>query len=254
MFKKAAAYGDTLNSYDLLKLLALATMIVDHFGSYIYPDALWLRVVGRTAFPLFLFLVGYSGSWRLRMDLLLSALLIALCAAATYHPVLPLNILVTILLTRSVMSLVTRRAMTPDYLCGIFFSSVLWVLFGLFVDYGSTALLFAVSGYLCRTMPGRRETIIFVLLTVLYHFVTQYLPDYSIQQLLGIAFVAVCIAWIMLKFTLYELPTSVVPVPLRKAAQWVARNTLSLYVLHVMCLMVAERLLFPGRLPHFRWF
>lgn len=36
-----------------LKLIAVLTMIVDHAGVVLFPGALWMRVVGRMAFPLF---------------------------------------------------------------------------------------------------------------------------------------------------------------------------------------------------------
>lgn len=38
-----------------LKLLALLTMTIDHVGYLFFPDQLWLRLVGRLAFPIFAF-------------------------------------------------------------------------------------------------------------------------------------------------------------------------------------------------------
>lgn len=57
------------NRYDYLKLLALATMIVDHVGYFLFPEVIWLRVIGRIAFPLFLLLVGFNGSYKRRWSL-----------------------------------------------------------------------------------------------------------------------------------------------------------------------------------------
>lgn len=37
----------------LLKLVAIVTMVVDHVGAIFFPSILWLRVIGRIAFPLF---------------------------------------------------------------------------------------------------------------------------------------------------------------------------------------------------------
>ncbi|MBQ7074369.1 hypothetical protein IJM86_04975 [bacterium] len=45
------------NLYDYLKVLAIITMIIDHLGYYLFPEFLWMRLVGRIAFPIFLFLV-----------------------------------------------------------------------------------------------------------------------------------------------------------------------------------------------------
>ena len=37
----------------LIKLVAILTMIVDHTGAIFFPGILWLRMIGRIAFPLF---------------------------------------------------------------------------------------------------------------------------------------------------------------------------------------------------------
>ena len=39
-----------------LKLLAMAAMLVDHMGYLLFPTAMWMRYVGRLAFPIFAFL------------------------------------------------------------------------------------------------------------------------------------------------------------------------------------------------------
>lgn len=46
-----------------LKLIALICMAIDHVGycmfpTYLYPNAIWLRVIGRVAFPIFAFLIA----------------------------------------------------------------------------------------------------------------------------------------------------------------------------------------------------
>lgn len=37
----------------MIKLIAMVTMLIDHIGVVFFPNALWLRVIGRIAFPLF---------------------------------------------------------------------------------------------------------------------------------------------------------------------------------------------------------
>ena len=41
-----------------LKLIALMTMTVDHIGAYLLPHILWLRIVGRLAFPIFAYMIA----------------------------------------------------------------------------------------------------------------------------------------------------------------------------------------------------
>ena len=46
-----------LNGFHL-KLIAACTMLIDHVGYVLFSDALWLRCIGRIAFPLFCFLMA----------------------------------------------------------------------------------------------------------------------------------------------------------------------------------------------------
>ena len=46
-----------LNGFHL-KLIAICTMFIDHLGYTLFPGDLWLRCVGRVAFPIFCFLIA----------------------------------------------------------------------------------------------------------------------------------------------------------------------------------------------------
>ena len=41
-----------------LKLIALVTMTLDHIGVVLFPQAQWLRIVGRLAFPIFAYMIA----------------------------------------------------------------------------------------------------------------------------------------------------------------------------------------------------
>ena len=41
-----------------LKFLAAALMLVDHIGYLLFPQALFLRIIGRLSFPLFAFAIS----------------------------------------------------------------------------------------------------------------------------------------------------------------------------------------------------
>lgn len=41
----------------ILKLIAIVTMAIDHIGAVLYPDMMWFRIIGRIAFPIFVFLM-----------------------------------------------------------------------------------------------------------------------------------------------------------------------------------------------------
>ena len=42
---------------ELLKIIAIVTMVSDHVGKILYPDLLLLQIIGRLSFPLFAYLV-----------------------------------------------------------------------------------------------------------------------------------------------------------------------------------------------------
>ncbi len=46
-----------LNGFHL-KLIAACTMFIDHMGHTLFPTVLWLRCIGRLAFPIFCFLIA----------------------------------------------------------------------------------------------------------------------------------------------------------------------------------------------------
>lgn len=43
---------------DFLKFIAMFTMLIDHIGYLFFPTQIWLRVIGRIAFPIFAFLIA----------------------------------------------------------------------------------------------------------------------------------------------------------------------------------------------------
>lgn len=58
------------NSYrnDVLKILAMVTMVIDHIGYMFFPDQLIYRSIGRLAFPIFAYqiAIGYSKTSNLK--------------------------------------------------------------------------------------------------------------------------------------------------------------------------------------------
>lgn len=49
---------DRINpAVNLLKLLAIASMTIDHIGHFLFPGVAWFRIVGRIAAPIFAYLI-----------------------------------------------------------------------------------------------------------------------------------------------------------------------------------------------------
>lgn len=67
-----------------LKLLAMAAMLADHIGYLFFPQALWMRCVGRLAFPIFAFQVAEG--WYRTHDRRRYFLRLALCGLLSEIP------------------------------------------------------------------------------------------------------------------------------------------------------------------------
>lgn len=42
----------------VLKMIAIAIMIIDHTGLFFFPEAIWLRIIGRIGFPIFAYFIA----------------------------------------------------------------------------------------------------------------------------------------------------------------------------------------------------
>ncbi len=68
------------------KLIALAAMLADHIGVAFFHDSVWLRIVGRIAFPLFAFFIaeGYKHT-RSRPKYIFMLLIFAVISQVPYY-------------------------------------------------------------------------------------------------------------------------------------------------------------------------
>jgi hypothetical protein len=101
---------------DLLKILAIATMTVDHIGAFFYPDLVALRVIGRLSFPLFAYLLVLGvDSARKPLRYMVSLLAFAVVSQVPYflvfdiQPLERLNILFTLFLGALTLYLFIRK-------------------------------------------------------------------------------------------------------------------------------------------------
>lgn len=51
-----------------LKLIALATMTLDHVGAYLLPQVLFLRILGRLSLPIYAYMIA-EGCRHTRSDI-----------------------------------------------------------------------------------------------------------------------------------------------------------------------------------------
>ena len=151
-----------------LKLLAMLTMTLDHIGVQMFPGVLWLRIVGRLAFPIYAYMIaeGCAHTRNRRKYLLQMAGLALLCQLVYFFAMGSLFQCILVTFTLSILLIYAcdtgSRPLTALALLGVAFVTVTLprLLPGtdFAIDYGFFGVLVPVAAYLGKT---RREKLLF---------------------------------------------------------------------------------------------
>ena len=150
-----------------LKYIAMATMLVDHMGYVLFPWILWLRCVGRVAFPIFCFLIAEGCVYthdrrkyalRLLAFALLSEIPFNLMNSGAVWDRYHQNVLWTLLAGALVCwlldwALKNRRALA-FVLTALVMAAAFYLLERLNTDYGGWGMLLVVMFYGVHRAPG----------------------------------------------------------------------------------------------------
>jgi len=155
--KRVYRYGSEVNSHDLVKVLAISAMVVDHVGFYFLDDNIWFRIVGRMAAPLFFFLVGYSGSYRFKSQLVYFGVFLVVINYITNSSdniidhILPLNILLCFVAVKWLLGRVdVARWGTSGLVVLLCTLAVLAIPTSILVEYGAAGLSYAIGARLLQ--------------------------------------------------------------------------------------------------------
>ena len=147
-------------SQEGLKTIACITMLLDHMGAVLFPQNLWLRIIGRMAFPIYCFLLAEGahhtknpGKYALRlfMGLVLAEIPYDLALYGTIsfaHQSVMFTLLLAFLSIQS-----TRYFSGPMRLIGLIPIIAAELLH---TDYGAMGVLTAVLFYITRNMEEKR--------------------------------------------------------------------------------------------------
>ena len=151
-----------------LKLLAMLTMTLDHIGVQMFPGVLWLRIVGRLAFPIYAYMIaeGCAHTRNRRKYLLQMAGLALLCQLVYFFAMGSLFQCILVTFTLSILLIYAcdtgSRPLTALALLGVAFVTVALprLLPGtdFAIDYGFFGVLVPVAAYLGKT---HREKLLF---------------------------------------------------------------------------------------------
>ena len=149
-----------------LKLIAVCTMCIDHMGATLFPGTMWMRCIGRVAFPIFCFLIAEGcvytrdrGKYALRLLVfaLLSEVPFDLMVGGTVWYPYAQNVLWTLLIGAAVCWLIDwalkKRAVWRFLLTGAAMTAAFWLLELAGTDYGGWGMLLAALFYADRRAP-----------------------------------------------------------------------------------------------------
>lgn len=240
----------TLTSYDFLKTLALALMILDHVGYFFFPDQMWIRAVGRFSAPIWLFLVGYARSRDIGLRMWVGMGILVVSNYVFGMPVMPVNILGTIIVCRMaldpLMNFIARRKDSLYPIALVLFFATL-VTFPLF-EYGACAMLIVMAGYLARNGEAigytRSQLVQFAgVAGLLYAFIQSFVffAGFDMTLKLGVGLGMMGLLLFLTSFRPYEYPalTERLPVPISAFLRLCGRRTLEIYVLHLLAFKAA---------------
>lgn len=232
MLDRIQKYGP-LNTHDLVKVVALIIMTIDHVGAYLAPDDMWWRAVGRITFPVWFFLIGYARSTKIGTELLWGAVILMASNLWAYYPMFPLNALVSIIVCRLLLRVAERFSLIEKHplecIVALFFLNVP---FTLLWEYGMVAVMFAFGGRMVRLgLRGWKYALFWSISVCIFLLWQAHMFDFNHEQMAFATFgtIAVCL-W------LYQYEQQVLTVTLPPAidgcVKLLSRYSLQYYVLH----------------------
>lgn len=178
------------NGWDLLKVLAIVSMVIDHVAAYLYTteeSIYWLRSIGRLAAPIFLFLTGYAKRYHFSKELCMLAFTLAAFDWIYFWHINTLNILWTILICRLIFNHFEKQGKIIQKPHEWFIGGLSLIALSTLFEYGSFGFLMAFSGYLLRHREHyttKQVEIIAVLGFLVYWVWELTMPDPPVEPIL----------------------------------------------------------------------
>lgn len=221
------------NYQDLLKIMALITMIIDHLGLFFFPEEMFLRIIGRYAAPIFCFFAGYNFTGKIRFSVIIhGAILYIIVLTLIFKTYIPANILISIFLGFLCIKAFDQylKNFWSGYSLVIIFGCLLHITEPIF-DYGSFAISIMLLGYMTKHLPDLRLLLSFAATSIGFLH-TYFFFDIFNQTERICAVIVYCICFISLNIYPYGKRLS-----LNLTA--ISRNMLEIYSGHTLLIQFA---------------
>lgn len=247
-----------VTSYDIIKMFAVVMMICDHLGFYFFHDNLWWRAAGRIEVPIWFFLPGYAQGREIGKSLWVGGLMLIAGNVLVGFPVFPVNALFTIILIRLLVDSIAQLADRHEVKFWVISIGLVMIYIptNAFTEYGSLGLLMGILGWLVRNggkiEHGRRKTMQFLIFSF-FAFIglEQFSFEFSALQLGFMMAGTAAVMWSLFRFRPVSFPEAVkLGRPVVWLTKFLGRNTLEVYVFHLLLFKAIILYAFPQNFLH----
>ncbi|RDU23308.1 TraX family protein [Anaerosacchariphilus polymeriproducens] len=189
-----------------LKIIAIVTMLIDHLGYTVFPQQVWMRYVGRIAFPIFCYLIteGFVHTKNVKkysLRLLMFALISEIPYDLAFHRKVfyweQQNVFFTLLLGLLCLIIIKENIQLVVKVLGVV--SLIFAAGAFGTDYGGAGVLLIIIFYLFKDNSIKRIIAFFVVNSIILIRLFQFsylwetnlifeffIQDYAILSLLPI--------------------------------------------------------------------
>lgn len=234
------------NYYDILKVIAIVFMIIDHIWYFFFPHLIILRILGRISMPIFLFLVWYNNSSHISRSLLLSRIMVELSLFSYHyyhHTGYVISILWSIIITKQIHRYYRYYHLTEKskIILSISFIIIVLLINNIliqYLDYWWSAIAIGLCGLLARIWLWNIISKISIYLTYVIVWIF-----YCIQQIMTFwiykwsNFLLFIILMIMVILLLSWLPYNKIHYEWywrSKSILWISKHSLEIYIIHIL--------------------
>lgn len=211
-----------MTNKDYLMVFATVIMICDHIGAYFFPEVGAWRAIGRMGFPIWFFFAGYSYTRPARPVIAQGAILLSCAQYVALGRIFPGNALWSVIAGKIVAKNIDR------YFWPLVIVLVLTLPLTLKIfQYGGIAILFAIWGAEQAKATNRQRymlAISFVSFWLMQIVFASFMDTHE-KIASSLATLAVC-----LYLSRYQRRTYAD----NNLLQWVSKNTLGIYILHLI--------------------
>jgi len=225
------------DSWDVLKLIALALMFIDHSGHFFFTQQQWLRAIGRGAPVIFLFLAGYASSYRFKRDIAGLAVAITFFDVLMTHHIHTQNILFTILLCRLLFDWMERNGRKIERPYEWYVGAIALSGFMIFFQYAGFGMLFALCGYMKRHSQYYAKELQqrFLQLTfITYGLLEAFLGSFTLGNTVLMTLVLFATYQLLWNFEIREIRANYCPAPLTALGKCISRYSGYVYAIQVI--------------------